>query len=82
MNSERILLEDLTLTSAPFWMVHPVYCRDITIRRLKLDSMLVNNDGIDLDSCENALIEDSVFRNGDDAIWTSTGKMSGSRKSR
>ena len=74
MNSERILLEDLTLTSAPFWMVHPVYCRDITIRRLKLDSMLVNNDGIDLDSCENALIEDSVFRNGDDAIVIKSGR--------
>ena len=73
-NSERILLEDLTLTSAPFWMIHPVYCRDITIRRLKLDSMLVNNDGIDLDSCENALIEDSVFRNGDDAVVIKSGR--------
>ena len=74
INSERILLEDLTLTSAPFWMVHPVYSRDITIRRLKLDSMLVNNDGIDLDSCENALIEDSIFRNGDDAIVIKSGR--------
>jgi len=73
-NSERILLEDLTLTAAPFWMIHPVYCRDITIRRLKLDSMLVNNDGIDLDSCENALIEDSVFRNGDDAVVIKSGR--------
>ena len=73
-NSERILLEDLTLTSAPFWMIQPVYCRDITVRRLKLDSMLVNNDGIDLDSCENTLIEDSVFRNGDDAVVIKSGR--------
>ena len=73
-NSERILLEDLTLTSAPFWMIQPVYCRDITIRRVKLDSMLVNNDGIDLDSCENVLIEDSVFRNGDDAVVIKSGR--------
>ena len=74
IRSERILLEDLTLTDNAFWMVHPVYCRDLTIRRLKFDCMLENNDGIDLDSCENALIEDSVFRNGDDAIVIKSGR--------
>ena len=74
INSERILFEDFTLTDNAFWMVHPVYCRDLTIRRLKLDCMLENNDGIDLDSCENALIEDCIFRNGDDAIVIKSGR--------
>ena len=74
IRSERILLEDLTLTDNAFWMVHPVYCRDLTIRRLKFDCMLENNDGIDLDSCENTLIEDSVFRNGDDAVVIKSGR--------
>ena len=74
MNSERILLEDFALTDNAFWMVHPVYCRDITIRRLKFDCMLVNNDGIDLDSCENVLVEESIFRNGDDAVVIKSGR--------
>ncbi len=74
LHSERILFEDFTLTDNAFWMVHPVYCKDITIRRLKLDCMLMNNDGIDLDSCENALVEDSIFRNGDDAIVIKSGR--------
>lgn len=74
MNSERILLEDFTLTDNAFWMVHPVYCRNITIRRLSFDCMLMNNDGIDLDSCENILVEDSVFRNGDDAVVLKSGR--------
>ncbi|MBO4632526.1 MAG: glycoside hydrolase family 28 protein [Lentisphaeria bacterium] len=74
INSERILLEDLTLTDNAFWMVHPVYCKNITVRRLKFDCMLENNDGIDLDSCENILVEDSVFRNGDDAVVIKSGR--------
>ncbi|MBR0459956.1 MAG: hypothetical protein IJJ26_12020 [Victivallales bacterium] len=74
LHCQRILFEDFTLTDNAFWMVHPVFCKDITIRRLKLDCMLLNNDGIDLDSCENALVEDSIFRNGDDAIVIKSGR--------
>ena len=74
MNSERILFEDFALVDNAFWMVHPVYCKNITIRRLTLDCMLINNDGIDLDSCENVLVENSVFRNGDDAVVIKSGR--------
>ena len=74
MNSERILFEDFSLVDNAFWMIHPVYCKDITIRRLNLDCMLINNDGIDLDSCERVLVEDSVFRNGDDAVVIKSGR--------
>ena len=74
LDSQRILFEDFALVDNAFWMIHPVYCKDITIRRLTLDCMLINNDGIDLDSCENVLVEDSVFRNGDDAVVIKSGR--------
>ena len=74
VSSERILIEEITLTNAPFWMFHPLYCRDVTFRNVVCDSMFLNNDGIDIDSCENVLIEDSVFRNGDDAIVVKSGR--------
>lgn len=74
VSSERILIEGITMTNAPFWMFHPLYCRDVTFRNIACDSMFLNNDGIDIDSCENVLVEDSVFRDGDDAIVVKSGR--------
>ena len=74
VSCERILIDGITLTNAPFWMFHPLYCRDVTFRNVACDSMFLNNDGIDIDSCENVLVEDSVFRNGDDAIVVKSGR--------
>ena len=74
VNCERILLDGPTFTNTAFWMLHPLYCRHLTFRNLHLDSMMVNNDGIDVDSCEDVLIEDSTFRNGDDAVVIKAGR--------
>lgn len=74
VNCERILLDGPTFTNTAFWMIHPVYCRHVTIRNIHLDSMMMNNDGIDVDSCEDVLIEDSTFRNGDDAVVIKAGR--------
>ncbi len=74
VSSERVLIEGITLMDAPFWMFHPLYCRDIIFRNVKCDSLYINNDGIDIDSCENVLVEDSLFRNGDDAVVVKSGR--------
>lgn len=74
VSCERVLFESITLMEAPFWMFHPLYCRDVIFRNISCNSMNINNDGIDVDSCENVLVEDSVFRNGDDAIVIKSGR--------
>ena len=74
VNCRRILLDGPTFTNTAFWMIHPLYCSDLTIRNIHLDSMMVNNDGIDVESCENVLIENSTFRNGDDAVVIKAGR--------
>lgn len=74
VSCERILFEGIALMDASFWMFHPLYCKDVVFRNVSCDSMNINNDGIDVDSCENVLIENSVFRNGDDAIVIKSGR--------
>ena len=74
VNCERVLLDGPTFTNTAFWMIHPLYSRHVTIRNIHLDSMMVNNDGIDVDSSEDVLIEDSTFRNGDDAVVIKAGR--------
>lgn len=71
---ERVLIEDVTLVNSPFWMIHPVYCEHVIIRNTRCDSMFINNDGVDVDSCSNVLIEGCVFRSGDDGIAMKAGR--------
>jgi len=74
INCKRILIEGVTLTSSPLWILHPVYCSDLIIRNVNINSLVINNDGIDFDSCENGLVEGCTFRTGDDAVVFKSGR--------
>ncbi|GLR19824.1 glycoside hydrolase family 28 protein [Portibacter lacus] len=71
---ENILMEDLTLKNSPFWTVHPVFSKNITIRRLNIKGGYLNDDGIDPDSCEDVLIDDCKIETVDDAISIKAGR--------
>lgn len=79
---ERVLLEGVTFKNSPAWNVHPLFCQDITIRKVFIhnDAYAQNGDGLDLESCCRALIEDTVFDVGDDAICIKSGKNAVARK--
>ena len=69
-----MLVEDVTLKVSPFWIVHPTYCTNVTVRRINVDSWNTNNDGCDPDSCTDVLIEDCVFNTGDDSVAIKAGR--------
>jgi polygalacturonase len=71
---DNILIEGVTVTNMPFWTVHPVLSRNVTVRNIKVDSTTGNNDGVDPDSCVDVLIEDSYFKTGDDGIAIKSGR--------
>lgn len=72
--AERVLLEDYTLKNAPFWVNHLVYTDQVTVRRIRVDSHHFNNDGVDVDSSRNVLIEHCWFRTGDDSVVVKSGR--------
>ena len=74
MDCENILIDGITIENVPFWVMHPTYCKSITIKNVTVNSPHINNDGIDFDSCEDALVEDCVFTCGDDAIVIKSGR--------
>jgi len=74
LNCKNILLEDITVTNASFWVIQPTYCDDITIRGITVESRFINNDGVDVDSDTNVLIEDCLFNTGDDFIAIKSGR--------
>lgn len=70
----NVLIEGVTLKDSPFWVVHPVFCTNVTVRGVSVDSLTINNDGCDPDSCTDVLIENCFFHTGDDGIAIKAGR--------
>lgn len=76
----RVLLDGITLKNSPFWCIHPVYSSNVTVRNVTIDSHFPNNDGCDPESSRNVLIENCVFRTGDDAVAIKSGRDGDGRR--
>lgn len=76
----RVLVEGITLKNSPFWCIHPVYCDNVTVRNVTIDSHFPNNDGCDPESSRNVLIERCTFRTGDDAVAIKAGRDADGRR--
>jgi len=70
----NVLIEGVTLKDSPFWVVHPTFCTNVTVRGVTVDSLLINNDGCDPDSCTDVLIENCRFLTGDDGVALKAGR--------
>lgn len=69
----NVLLEGFTIGSGPNWTIHPVYCENMIVRDVTVDTDGPNNDGLDPDSCKNLLIENCIFSTGDDCVVLKSG---------
>lgn len=78
----KVLLEGTTFKNSPSWCLHPLSCEHITINNVKVFNPWYsqNGDALDLESCKNALIINSIFDAGDDAICIKSGKDEDGRK--
>ncbi len=75
-NCKNILIEGVTFLNSPAWTLHPLMCSHITLRKVNVKNPWFgqNNDALDLESCNNALVEGCTFDTGDDAICIKSGK--------
>lgn len=81
-NCKRILLEGPTFQNSAAWCLHPWASEHVTVRRVTVRNPWYsqNGDGLDLDSCRFALVEQCSFDVGDDAICLKSGKDEAGRK--
>lgn len=75
-NCDKILLEGVTFQNSAAWCLHPLMSKNITVRNIIVKNpwYAQNGDGIDLESCSNVLIENSIFDVGDDALCIKSGR--------
>jgi polygalacturonase len=76
----NVLVEGVTLTESPMWLLHPVYSENVSVRGVSFVSTGPNGDGIDVDSCRDVRISDCFFSTGDDCIVIKSGRDADGRR--
>jgi polygalacturonase len=76
----NVLVEGVTITNAPMWVIHPVLSRNVIVRGVTVASRGPNNDGCDPESSTDVLIEDARFDTGDDCIAIKSGRNADGRR--
>jgi len=81
-NCKYILLDGPTFQNSPAWCLHPLMSEHLTVRNISVKNPWYgqNGDGIDVESCKNVLIENSIFDVGDDALCMKSGRDAEGRK--
>lgn len=79
INCKNVLIDGPTFKYGPFWTVNPVYCENVIIRRVTVETIgsyghTRNGDGINPSSCKNVLIEYCDLDTGDDCITIKSGR--------
>ena len=79
---KNVWLQGVIFQNSPAWNLHPLMCENVLIEDVLVrnPSYSQNGDGLDLESCKNALIVNSTFDVGDDGICLKSGKDEDGRR--
>jgi len=80
----NVLIEGVRLLNSPMWQVHPVLCKNVTVKDLRIvrpgGPEGPNTDGCDPESCTDVLISNCEFDTGDDCIAINSGRNGDGRR--
>ena len=74
LRCRNVLIQGVRIVNSPMWVLNPVYCTNVTIRNVTVDTRGPNTDGCDPDSCADVLIKNCNFSDGDDCIAIKSGR--------
>ena len=76
VNCDQLTFSGVTYKRPAFWGLHLIDCKTIHFDAvtIRFRNNNFNNDGLDLDGCENVLIENCDIDSGDDAICLKSSK--------
>ena len=66
----NVLFEGVSFVDSPGWTFFLSECENVVVSRVRVEGcqQMINNDGLDIDSCRRVSVSDSFFRTGDDCI--------------
>ncbi|SDH65952.1 glycoside hydrolase family 28 protein [Chitinophaga filiformis] len=75
VNCKNVFLEGIQLENTPFWNIVPIYCDNVIIRGITVNSVgIPSGDGIDIESSRNVLVEYCTLNCGDDCFTLKAGR--------
>lgn len=76
VNCDKLTFSGVIYKRPAFWGLHLIDCKNIHFNAItvRFRNNNYNNDGLDLDGCENVLIENCDIDSGDDAICLKSSK--------
>ncbi len=77
---KNILIQGVHLKDSPFWFLHPVLSKNITVDGITTNSIGPNTDGCDPESCTDVWIKNCTFNDGDDCIAIKSGRNNDGRR--
>ncbi len=75
-----VLVKDVTMINAPFWILHPIKSNNVIIDAVTVNSHGPNNDGCDPEYSQNVIIKNCTFNTGDDCIAIKSGRDADGRR--
>lgn len=79
--ARNLLIQGITIEDPPFWNTHPLYVDGVVVANVsfvrRAPEKSRNADGLDLDSCRDALVVGCLFANQDDSVALKCGKLEG-----
>ena len=70
----NVQFADFKIRESPFWTIHTFMCKDVWAHGLDVYAHGHNNDGIDLEMTQHAVVENCKFDQGDDAVVLKAGR--------
>jgi polygalacturonase len=79
---KNVMLQGVLFENSPSWNIHPLMCENVIIDHVfaRNPDYAQNGDGLDVESCKNVLVINSMFDVGDDGICIKSGKDEEGRK--
>ncbi len=70
VNCNDVLLADTLYLNSPCWTIWLSGCQRVSVRGIRIegDQRMINNDGIDIDSCRDVTVADCHIRTADDCL--------------
>jgi len=67
---QDVRFEETSFVDSPCWTFWLMQCERVRIHRVVIlgDQRMINNDGIDIDSCKDVVVSDCVIKTGDDCL--------------
>lgn len=83
-NAVNVTIRGVTIRQSPSWCLHLIYCQNVLLEHIQVHTKydengnryegIFNGDGIDVDSCKDVVIRNSLIASQDDCIAVKSGR--------